>query len=84
MANLTKVRDRHDWQLQQLFNPSCRHCNEKGFAPDLLCINCRKKWCEHEQGSRPVDGCEVGVKMRNLGRARMADNVEYLKELERV
>ena len=83
MANLRRELWRHDWQQQYLYNPSCPQRNDKGLAPDLLCISCRKPWCEHGQGSPPVDGCPVGVKARNMGRARMADTDEYLKVMER-
>lgn len=76
MSNITKVTNRHVWQEQRLHNPSHPRVDHRGFAPGLLCINCRKPWFEDQQGSPPLVGCASGVNLKHAGPSRLKDYQE--------
>lgn len=76
MSNITKVTNRHIWQEQKLHNPSHPRVDHRGFAPGLLCLNCRKPWFYDQQGSPPVADCPSGVNLKHAGPARQKDYLE--------
>lgn len=76
MSNITKVTNRHVWQEQKLHKPGHPKADHRGFAPALLCLNCRLPWFYDTQGSPPVTGCASGVNLKHAGTARQKDHLE--------
>lgn len=82
MANLFKVKNRHDWTYRPLPGlPGAHELKKLGLQKyGFLCMNCRQAH-DPDNGSPPVDGCTSGVNVMRMGRSRQADHVEQEQRL---
>ena len=71
MSNIRQELGRHDWV--QGFREIRALADSKREV--LKCGNCAKTWYA-TQGDPPVVGCISDVKLRNLGQAMQADQLE--------
>jgi len=71
VANIRRELGRHDWVqgYQEI------RAIKDGKKEVLKCGNCTKVWYA-AQGDPPVTGCISDIKLRNLGHAMQADQLE--------
>lgn len=83
VANIrTKETGRHYWIPRYVFLPQEDDCDSKGMVRRIHCENCRM--VARDDGSAPVAGCVVDIRIKNLGRDSASPYLEAeARELKR-